>query len=211
MSIEPNAVYTIKEVEDLLGVHPRKLARLGKKHNIKKIDNRYIFEGSFLIKYLQLDNHDNASKDVLEVSKSVLDELRQENQRLKADLDFYKEVNDHNHLERIRELEDQLKQYEIADNERIEVFTQDEYELFQKRLQEWSLMQKDLQHQEQLFNAEKKSLSELAEHYKTQWEYQRKQAERILDMHQQLIDNIQKQNVIQLQRQAIEAKEKGVN
>ena len=71
-------------------------------------------------------------------------------------------------------------------------------------------MQKELQHQEQLFSAEKKSLSELADHYKHQWEYQRKQAERILDMHQQLIDNIQKQSVIQLQRQAIEAKEKDV-
>lgn len=216
MAIIPNAVYTIKEASDILKVNSRKLARVGKKYNIKKVDNRYIFDGSFLIEYFNLDKQDGMSQSVLKVSKDVselehtIQELQIERDKLKAEIDFIKAVEGTDALERIKELEAELEVYQVSDNERIEVFTNEEYQLFEQRLQEWFLMQKELQHQEQLFNAEKKSLSELAEHYKHQWEYQRKQAERILDMHQQLIDNIQKQSVIQLQRQAIEAKEKNV-
>ena len=216
MAIIPNAVYTIKEASDILKVNSRKLARVGKKYNIKKVDNRYIFDGSFLIEYFNLDKQDSMSHGVLKVSKDVLEleqtiqELQIERDKLKAEIDFINAVEGTDALERIKELEAELEAYQVSDNERIEVFTNEEYQLFEQRLQEWFLMQKELQHQEKLFNAEKKSLSELAEHYKHQWEYQRKQAERILDMHQQLIDNIQKQSVIQLQRQAIEAKEKNV-
>ncbi|NQV77526.1 MAG: hypothetical protein HQ490_04130 [Lutibacter sp.] len=58
--------------------------------------------------------------------------------------------------------------------------------------------------------AEKKSLNELYEHYKNQFEYQRNANEKILNMHQALIDVIGEQNKISIQRQKIEAKEKDV-
>ena len=107
-------------------------------------------------------------------------------------------------------LKDELKQYNVKPNERIEVFTNEEYQLFEQRLREWYSLQKDIEHKDELFNSEKKSLSELVEHYKNQFEYQKEQSTRILDMHQKLIDTIEKQNIITLQRNAIEAIEKEV-
>jgi len=50
-------------------------------------------------------------------------------------------------------------------------FTKNEYSAFEQRLQEWQTQRQELEHQEQLFNAEKKSLTELYEHYKYQFEY----------------------------------------
>lgn len=57
--INKDLVYTVKEVEELLNVHPRKLHRIGKKEGIKKVDNRYLFKGDFLIEYFNLTTFDN--------------------------------------------------------------------------------------------------------------------------------------------------------
>lgn len=57
--INKDLVYTVKEVEELLNVHPRKLHRIGKKEGIKKVDNRYLFKGDFLIEYFNLTTYDN--------------------------------------------------------------------------------------------------------------------------------------------------------
>ena len=57
--INKDLVYTVKEVEELLSVHPRKLHRIGKKEGIKKVDNRYLFKGDFLIEYFNLTTYDN--------------------------------------------------------------------------------------------------------------------------------------------------------
>jgi hypothetical protein len=67
MKIQPNLVYSKNEVSELLNIHPRKLNRIAQRHNIDKLDNRYIFKGSFLIEYFKLD----VSKGVQTLSKSV--------------------------------------------------------------------------------------------------------------------------------------------
>ena len=67
MKIQPNLVYSKNEVSELLNIHPRKLNRIAQRHNIEKVDNRYIFKGSFLIEYFKLD----VSKGVQTLSKSV--------------------------------------------------------------------------------------------------------------------------------------------
>jgi uncharacterized protein (DUF342 family) len=97
-----------------------------------------------------------------------------------------------------------------AENERVEVFTFEDYNLFEQRLKEWHTQKIELEHKEQLFAAEKKSLNELYEHYKNQFHYQQKQNEKVLEMHQKLIDVIGEQNKISIQRQIIEASEKNV-
>ena len=107
-------------------------------------------------------------------------------------------------------LRNELAEFDISPDERMEVFTHDEYNLLQTRLQEWFSLQKEIEHKDQLFNVEKKSLGELLEHYKNQFEYQKKQSDKILEMHQTLIDTIQKQSAIAIQRNIIEAKEKDV-
>ena len=107
-------------------------------------------------------------------------------------------------------LKAELKQYDVSDNERIEIFTNEEYTMLETRLREWTTQQQQLQHQEELFNVEKLGLKELLDHYKKQFEYQKQQSEKILNMHQTLIDTIQKQNAIAIQRNIIEAADKDV-
>lgn len=108
------------------------------------------------------------------------------------------------------DLRNELSTFNIAENERIEVFTNDDYMLFEKRLNDWKTQRLELEHQEQLFNIEKKTLNELHDHYKTQFEYQKTQSTKILEMHQKLLDTITQQNKLAIQRNIIEAADKDV-
>ena len=53
MIINENGAYPIKEASELTGINARTLSRLAVKLGIEKIDNRYIFKGSDLTKYLE--------------------------------------------------------------------------------------------------------------------------------------------------------------
>lgn len=204
MTIKPDLVYSIKEASSILSVNPRKLARIGLKYNIKKVDNRYIFGGYFLINYFNLDVKTPMSESVLKMSKDVLKLDTDEPKTNQLDLEVESLKAE------IKELKEQLAEYDISQNERIEVFTNEDYAIFETRLKEWFTLQKELEHKEELFNVEKMSLTEMLEHYKNQFEYQKKQSEKILQMHQKLIDTIDKQNSLAIQRNIIEAKEKDV-
>ena len=70
MVINPEFDYSLKDVHDILKIHPRKLNRVAVKHNIKKIDNRYIFSGEFLLKEFKHEIK-QLSKSVKQVSKGV--------------------------------------------------------------------------------------------------------------------------------------------
>ena len=52
-------------------------------------------------------------------------------------------------------------------------------------------------------------MNEIIEHYKNQFEYQKEQSTRILDIHERLIEAVNTQNQITLQRNFIEAKTAG--
>jgi hypothetical protein len=195
MIIKSDLVYSLKDLHQILNIHPRKLNRIARKHNIEKVDNRYIFKGSFILDVFKNEvskSVETMSQDVKRVSKDVKQYLA-EIEALKTE---------------IENLKSQLAIYEIADNERIEVFTNESYELFEKRLKEWHTLQTDIKHQEEIFSLKIKGADERASHYEKQFEYQRKQSERILEMHQQLIDTIEKQNQLAEQRSFIEAKDK---
>lgn len=179
--------YSVLEVSKILDITVRAVQKRCKRDKVTRKNNRYSITENQINEW-KTERTERTNQPNKNELANELEKLVKENQELKKELEVYK----------------------IQEGERIEVFTNEEYEIFETRLRQWYSMQKDLQHQEQVFNAEKKSLSELVEHYKNQFDYQKKQSERILDMHQQLIDNIQKQNVIALQRQAIEAKEKNV-
>ena len=49
MKIKKNLVYTIKEASSLTGISTRTLSRTAKKHNLERIDNRYVFTGDFIL------------------------------------------------------------------------------------------------------------------------------------------------------------------
>ena len=225
MVIDKNGVYSIKEVASILNIHPRKLNRLAVKQNLKKLDNRYLFSGDFLIKYFNLTNvegRQTMSKDVKpllsnETSNATSNEPTNEpiNQ---LDLQVQSlQIENENLKHQVDDLKKELLGYDVKEGERIEVFTDAEYEVLEQRLIEWRTLQNEIEHKqevfslkEQHFNTENKTLSKSLKHYKNQFEYQKKQSTKILDMHQTLIDTIQKQSTITIQRNTIEAIEKNV-
>tara|TARA_B110000208_G_scaffold158751_1_gene193091 strand:+ start:208 stop:828 length:621 start_codon:yes stop_codon:yes gene_type:complete len=202
MAIEKSFLYSIKDSSKITNIPERTLSRIALANNNRKIDGRYLFLGSELeelkekrdkkLKALakssrQLDTHARDYKDGEVVSKDEYDALKIENEALK----------------------EELSQYDIADNERLEVFTDEMYAEFEQRLNDWKIQNQKIISQQELFDAKEKGLNDVvnlmteqADHYKNQFQYQKEQATRILDMHEQLIKTIQQNNFI-------EAKSKG--
>ena len=198
MIIQPHLVYSITEVSEILKINPRTIQRVGKRHKVEKVDNRYIFKGSFLLIVFK-DTIKNLSQGVEKVSQDV--------KRLSQDIEPL--------LSKIKALENeigalkmQLSIYEIEDNEVIEVFTKDEYKLFETRLIEWRYQQKEIEQKALEIQDIKTTAKEDVAHYKNLFEYQRKQSDRILEMHEKLIVTIGEQTQSSIQRNHIEAKDK---
>ena len=209
--------YTIKEASEILGITVRSVQTRCKVREVNKRNGRYIIT-SYLLKLWKEDidlkegKTQSETQSETQSANGTQDGTESLQKELDAALLAYKTlvvINEELKL-KINDLEDKLSVFDIAPNERIEVFTDKEYSIFQKRLTEWFSLQKDIEHKDELFNAKEKSMSELLEHYKNQWKYQKKQSTKIVDMHQTLIDTIQKQGTLSIQRQVIEAHEKGV-
>ena len=205
MTIEKSFLYSIKDSSKITNIPERTLSRIALAENNRKIDGRYLFLGSQLEELIEKrlkkekrlakpsptarQNKTLATlKDNGEVvSQEQYDALKTENEALK----------------------DELSQYDIADNERLEVFTDEMYAEFEERLNDWKLQNQKIITQQEVFDAKEKGLNDVvnlmteqADHYKNQFQYQKEQATRILDMHEQLIKTIQQNNFI-------EAKSKG--
>ena len=72
MLIEPNLVYSINEVSEILKINPRRIQRMGKRHKVEKVDNRYIFKGSFLLLVFK-DTIKALSQDVSQAVKNAIE------------------------------------------------------------------------------------------------------------------------------------------
>jgi hypothetical protein len=222
MKIQANLVYSKNEVSELLNVHPRKLNRIAQQNNIEKVDNRYIFSGSFLIKYFKLD----VSKGVQTLSKSVQSVSK----------DFQEIPTEAPPQETTQEtLKQQIESYTIAEIEDIDFtlknkgelsntgnlvfvvkgkvyaeYTESEYEFAEQKLSEWRFQQKEIEKQAAEITEIKSTAKEDIEHYKNLFEYQRKQSDRILQIHEKLVQSVTELTRGSIQRNVIEAKEKGV-
>jgi len=113
-------------------------------------------------------------------------------------------------LAEIEDLKEQLSQYDINDNERIEVFTLEDYEVFKERLTEWRLQRQELELKDKHFAETIKSKDELTEHYKNQYYYQRQLATNQLKQIEKLIETVGHTLKNQSERARIEAVEKKV-
>ena len=203
--------YSVKEASNILGIKPRAVQHRCKRDNIRKKSNKYLITDEILDNWKQRDAETNAKANATSNANAnanatqldlVVQSLQIENENLK------KQVND---------LRNELSRFDIEEGERMEVFTDAEYEALEQRLIEWRTLQKEIEHKEEVFslkeqhfNTENKTLSKSLKHYKNQFEYQKKQSTKILDMHQTLIDTIQKQSTITIQRNTIEAIEKNI-
>jgi hypothetical protein len=198
MLIKPDYVYSIKEVSDILRINSRKIQRVAKKHNLEKIDNRYLFNGDFLLKVFK-EEIEQVSQGVEQVSQDV-STMSQGVETYLLEIEGLKSE--------IKELKEELSIYEIEENERIEIFTNDEYKLFETRLIEWRFQQKEIEQKALEISEIKTTAKEDVEHYRNLFEYQRKQSDRILAMHEKLILTIGEQTQSSIQRNHIEAKDK---
>ena len=198
MIIQPHLVYSISEVSEILKINPRTIQRVGKRHKVEKVDNRYIFKGSFLLIVFK-DTIKTLSQGVEGLSQGVV-EVSQDIEPLLSKIKALENE--------IGALKMQLSIYEIEDNEVIEVFTKDEYKLFETRLIEWRYQQKEIEQKALEIQDIKTTAKEDVAHYKNLFEYQRKQSDRILEMHEKLIVTIGEQTQSSIQRNHIEAKDK---
>ena len=217
MKIQPNLVYSKNEVSELLNVHPRKLNRIAQRHNIEKVDNRYIFKGSFLIEYFKLD----VSKGVQTLSKSV-QTLSKDFQEIPTEAapttEALKQLIEKFTISEIQELELKMKEknelsnignlWFIKKGVMLQEYTPTEYDIAFKRLTEWRLQQKEIEKQAAEIDEIKVSSTERVEHYKNLFEYQRKQSDRILQIHEKLVSSINELTESTIQRNHIEAKDK---
>ena len=170
--------YSTKETAEILGIKERAVQTRCKKDNIRKKDNKYLITDLIIADWKQKEEANakpNANANA-NATQTQIEDLEKE----------------------IAELKEELSGYEITENERLEVFTNEEYAKFEERLTQWRLQsqhiidqQKDNEHQQELFNAKVLTLEQSAEHYKNSYFYQRKQNERFIDMHEKLLDTIQ--------------------
>ena len=215
MKIQPNLVYSKNEVSELLNVHPRKLNRIAQKNNIEKVDNRYIFKGSFLIEYFKLD----VSKEMSRVSK-VSRDFQEIPTEAAPTTEALKQLIEKFTISEIQEIDLKLKDKGELSNIgnlwfskkglMLQEYTPIEYEIADQRLREWRLQQKEIEKQAAEISEIKVSSTERVEHYKNLFEYQRKQSDSILRIHEKLVTSINELTNANIQRNVIEAKEKGV-
>ena len=78
-----------------------------------------------------------------------------------------------------------------------------------EKLREWATLQNKIATNEELFEVKLRSATEIGDHYKNQYEYQRLHAEKILAMHERLIETVQIQSRDAFTRSVISGKEKG--
>jgi predicted MPP superfamily phosphohydrolase len=190
-------MYSVIESAFKLQISTRAVQKRCKRDDVRKKDNKYLITDELIEKWMfELKSNEPQTNQTNEPTLEV-----RRNNQLDLEIESLKE--------RILELEAELKQYEIGENERIEVFSNENYKIFEQRLKDWHNVQKETEYKQKLFNAESKSLNEIIEHYKNQFEYQKEQSTRILDIHERLIEAVNTQNKITLQRNFIEAKNKG--
>jgi len=205
MTIEKSFLYSIKDSSKITNIPERTLSRIALAENNRKIDGRYLFLGSQLEELIE--KRSRKEKRLANTSPTA-----RQNKTLATLKDNGEVVSQQQYdalKTEIEALKDELSQYDIADNERLEVFTDEMYAEFEERLNDWKLQNQKIISQQEVFDAKEKGLNDVvnlmteqADHYKNQFQYQKEQATRILDMHEQLIKTIQQNNFI-------EAKSKG--
>ena len=194
MAIEKSFLYSIKDSEKITNIPKRTLSRYALENNNRKIDGRYLFLGSQLEALIEKRLRKKQKKENTSPTSrqnKTLATLKDNGEVVaKEEYDALKTE--------IEALKEDLSQYDISDNERLEVFTDEQYEVFKEQLSEWHIQNQQIITQQELFDAKEKGLNDVvvlvteqAEHYKNQFEYQRKQNERFISMHEKLLDTIQ--------------------
>ena len=216
MKIQKNLVYTIKEASSLTGISTRTLSRAAKKHNLERIDSRYIFTGDFI-----LETFKKQLKKVAKPNKIGEDNGEQVGEQApepEKTTEALKQLIEKFTISEIQEIDLKMKDKRELSNignlwfvkkgVMLQEYTPTEYDVAFKRLTEWRLQQKEIEKQAAEIDEIKVSSTERVEHYKNLFEYQRKQSDRILQIHEKLVSSINELTESTIQRNHIEAKDK---
>ena len=216
MKIKKNLVYTIKEASSLTGISTRTLSRAAKKHNLERVDSRYIFTGDFI-----LETFKKQLKKVAKPNKNGEDNGEQVGEQApepEKTTEALKQLIEKFTISEIQEIDLKMKDkgelsnignlWFVKKGVMLQEYTPTEYEVAFKRLTEWRLQQKEIEKQAAEIEDIKATGSERVEHYKNLFEYQRKQSDRILQIHEKLVTSINELTESTIQRNHIEAKDK---
>lgn len=110
---------------------------------------------------------------------------------------------------RIKKLESE-DPFEIEEGKRVEVFTDEEYSVFEQRLREWHTLHKEMRLKDEHFMAQLNTKDEMIAYARQQSEYHRQQADKQLEQMDKLLGYLKDRNTREAERARIEAVEKNV-
>ena len=203
--------YTIKEASEIAGVSQRTIRYW---MNYSAFYSEIIIEGKkkyvtdkFIERLKTVRKDIDAKSNVTSTSKTKK-ELLAEIEQLKKSTGVNIPDTEEAIYDLISELIYRLRA--IGNTDKIEVFSEDEYNQFQDALREYKHLEKNIKQQEVYFEEIKASKDEIIEHYKNQFEYQRQLADKQLNQMDTLLNYLKQRGEREGERAYIEAVEKQV-
>ena len=203
--------YTIKEASEIAGVSQRTIRYW---MNYSAFYSEIIIEGKkkyvtdkFIERLKTVRKDIDAKSNVTSTSKTKK-ELVAEIEQLKKSTGVNIPDTEEAIYDLISELIYRLRA--IGNTDKIEVFSEDEYNQFQDALREYKHLEKNIKQQEVYFEEIKASKDEIIEHYKNQFEYQRQLADKQLNQMDTLLNYLKQRGEREGERAYIEAVEKQV-
>ena len=203
--------YTIKEASEIAGVSQRTIRYW---MNYSAFYSEIIIEGKkkyvtdkFIERLKTVRKDIDVKSNVTSTSKTKK-ELLAEIEQLKKSTGVNIPDTEEAIYDLISELIYRLRA--IGNTDKIEVFSEDEYNQFQDALREYKHLEKNIKQQEVYFEEIKASKDEVIEHYKNQFEYQRQLADKQLTQMDTLLTYLKQRGEREGERAYIEAVEKRV-
>lgn len=203
--------YTIKEASEIAGVSQRTIRYW---MNYSAFYSEIIIEGKkkyvtdkFIERLKTVRKDIDAKSNVTSTSKTKK-ELLAEIEQLKKSTGVNIPETEEAIYDLISDLIYRLRA--IGNTDKIEVFSEDEYNQFQDTLREYKHLEKNIKQQEVYFEEIKASKDEIIEHYKNQFEYQRQLADKQLNQMDTLLNYLKQRGEREGERAYIEAVEKQV-
>jgi len=176
-------MYSLKEAAKKLGVTYRTILYYRDHYtsDVTKVYGRWMVTEDFLrkVEHSRETNKERCTDP--RTKQQIIDELE-------ASVKLNKELQ-----RKISLLESQEVSYDIEDGQVIELFTEEEYNIFKQRLIDWQVQRKEIEYQSNNIEV----LKDSQEYLKSQLEYFRKSNDKILEQHQNLIEIIGQRNRIE--------------
>jgi len=228
--------YNPKQAAEKVGVSIRAVQKRCNLLEVRKVDNVYQITNDFINSWIK-ERTSTRTNEPNERTSTQLDieveSLKTENEKLTNELRNIKRLKNIQlfELDKIEDFDFEFngikgnlvfisKGKSYTEHEKdleTMVLTPSQFQIFEQRLQEWEIQRSEINHQKQIiennekhFNIQIASKDDLITHYHTQFDYQRQQSDKILSIHQKLVDTIDQQVKIIIQKQVMEAIDKDI-